>query len=55
MQRRAMAMQHVHHSHGGQGGGGRVFNSLGGRMRVNKALHTCTSWYAYAVMLGVCG
>ena len=21
-------------------------------MRVNKALHTCTSWYAYAAMFG---
>ena len=24
----------------------------GGRKRVNKALHTCTSWYAYAAMFG---
>ena len=28
------------------GGGG------GGRKQVNKALHTCTSWYAYAAMFG---
>ena len=25
---------------------------LGGRKQVNKALHTCTSWYAYAAMFG---
>ena len=24
----------------------------GGRKQVNKALHTCTSWYAYAAMFG---
>ena len=24
----------------------------GGRMQVNKALLTCTSWYAYAAMFG---
>ena len=23
-----------------------------GRKQVNKALHTCTSWYAYAAMIG---
>ena len=23
-----------------------------GRKQVNKALHTCTSWYAYAAMFG---
>ena len=23
-----------------------------GRTQVNKALHTCTSWYAYAAMFG---
>ena len=23
-----------------------------GREQVNKALHTCTSWYAYAAMFG---
>ena len=26
--------------------------SVGGRKQVNKALHTCTSWYAYAAMFG---
>ena len=26
--------------------------ALGGRKQVNKALHTCTSWYAYAAMFG---
>ena len=25
---------------------------LKGRKQVNKALHTCTSWYAYAAMFG---
>ena len=24
----------------------------GGRKQVNKALHACTSWYAYAAMFG---
>ena len=26
--------------------------ALEGRKQVNKALHTCTSWYAYAAMFG---
>ena len=29
-----------------------VHQVLGGRKQVNKALHTCTSWYAYAAMFG---
>ena len=26
--------------------------TITGRKQVNKALHTCTSWYAYAAMFG---
>ena len=29
-----------------------IHQGRGGRKQVNKALHTCTSWYAYAAMFG---
>ena len=29
-----------------------LLSQKGGRKQVNKALHTCTSWYAYAEIFG---